>query len=190
MFPAKRAPISTTSASVPSGAPSTVTGTPISLLNDSGAAWVRSPAPSTAAVRSLVEVLPTDPVIATTRPSIRRRPAWAIAASATAASGTTTAGPSGVARSTTTNAAPRREGVGDEVVTVALAADRDEHLTGLQAPRVERDPVAHRLDRRVGSGAPTAGDPGHPVAGQVHTASSSSAATTRSSNSRWSPPRI
>ncbi len=109
-------------------------------MNDSGAAWVRSPAPSTAAVRSLVEVLPTDPVIATTRPSIRRRPAWAIALSATARVGNDDRRPFRGRALDDHERGAAREGVGDEVVTVALAADRDEHLTGLQAPRVERDP--------------------------------------------------
>ena len=73
MCPDPLEPISTTSASVPVGADSSVIGTPISLLNDRVLAHtLRSPA-STAASRSLVVVLPADPVTPTTGTAPRRR---------------------------------------------------------------------------------------------------------------------
>ena len=89
MWPIPRAPISSTSASVPSGALSTVSGTPISLLNDRWLAWVGRSAARTAASRSFVVVFPTEPVMPTTvPPSSRSRPADPSADSARAVSST------------------------------------------------------------------------------------------------------
>src|SRR5947209_2183033 len=69
--------ISSTSASVPGGAWSTASGKPISVLKFSGLADTCSREPSIAARMSLVEVLPVEPVIATTlapcAPSSRRQ---------------------------------------------------------------------------------------------------------------------
>ena len=121
MLPAKRAPISTTSTSVASGAPSTVTGTPISLLYDAGAAWVRKAAPTAAAVRSFVEVLPTEPVIPTTRADSRSRPARAQREQRVGHVGDHDRR-SGVGGSLHDHERrPARQRVGDELVAVALA---------------------------------------------------------------------
>ena len=62
MWPRPRAPISTSRTSVPAGAPSSVRGTPSSLLKDSSLAPPAGRVPIVAAVRSLTVVLPTDPV--------------------------------------------------------------------------------------------------------------------------------
>ena len=69
-------PISSTITSVSSGLSRMVTGRPCSLLKLRGLAAVRRVLASAAASRSLVEVLPTDPVMPTTsvRPA-RARPA-------------------------------------------------------------------------------------------------------------------
>ena len=65
IWPAPRIAISSTSTSVPGGASSTVSGRPISVLRFSLLAWT---APgSSARAMSLTEVLPTEPVIPTTR---------------------------------------------------------------------------------------------------------------------------
>ena len=72
IWPAPRIAISSTSTSVSGGASSTVSGRPISVLRFSLLAWT---APgSSARAMSLTEVLPTEPVIPTTRaPSARRQ---------------------------------------------------------------------------------------------------------------------
>ncbi len=68
MCPRPLLPTSRISDEAPSGMLRTVSGTPISLLNDLGAAWARSPrAPAT---RSFVVVFPLLPVIAITGTSI------------------------------------------------------------------------------------------------------------------------
>ena len=92
MWPGPREPISTTSTSASSGADSKVIGTPISLLNDRMLAHTRRSRPSTAAIRSFVVVLPTDPVTPTTgtAPS-RPRASRASAVSAASVSSTSTA---------------------------------------------------------------------------------------------------
>ena len=69
MWPRPRAPISTTAASVSSGAFSRVSGTPSSLLNERTLAVVTRVVASTEASRSLVVVLPTDPVMPITMAS-------------------------------------------------------------------------------------------------------------------------
>ena len=91
IWPGPREPISTTIASVPAGADSSVIGTPISLLNDRVLDHTRRSRPSTAASRSLVVVLPTDPVTPTTGtvPS-RARPVRASAVRASIVSSTST----------------------------------------------------------------------------------------------------
>ena len=63
MWPMPRAPISHTTACVPGGTDRIVSGRPISLLNDSGLAATDSVAPSAAAVKSFVHVLPVEPVM-------------------------------------------------------------------------------------------------------------------------------
>ncbi|SKZ46215.1 Uncharacterised protein [Mycobacteroides abscessus subsp. abscessus] len=94
MCPTPRAPISTTAASVSSGALKSVSGRPSSLLNDFSLAAVRNVVESSPASRSLVDVLPTDPVIPTTRSGSRRRAARPRSASASAVSSTVMAGAS------------------------------------------------------------------------------------------------
>src|SRR3954469_19618685 len=71
--PGPRIPISSTSASVPAGASSTVMGSPISVLRFSRLATVRRRWLSIAARMSFVEVFPTEPVTPTTgQPRARR----------------------------------------------------------------------------------------------------------------------
>ena len=92
MCPKPRAPISTTAASVASGALTSVSGTPSSLLNDFSLAAVTSRCRAIAVNRSLVEVLPFDPVMATTRSGRRRRASFPSSVSAASVASTSTAG--------------------------------------------------------------------------------------------------
>ena len=116
MWPTPRAPISTTAAWVRSGALISVSGTPSSLLNDRTLAAVGSDSWSAARSRSLVVVLPTDPVIPTTAANpgtapMRRR-AWRPSAmraspvSVTSTAATSTFGP-GTGRDERKAEAPR-----------------------------------------------------------------------------------
>ena len=73
MSPWARAPISSTSASVSLGALSRVSGTPASLLYEPGLACNANFGASAAAVRSLVPVLPAEPVMPTTIDVAERR---------------------------------------------------------------------------------------------------------------------
>ena len=91
--PLRRAPISATTTSASAAAPSSVTGRPTSLLNDSGLAWVRNRVAHTAAAMSLVEVLPLAPVMPTTRADIVRRSSAASCRNASPGERTNTAGP-------------------------------------------------------------------------------------------------
>ena len=88
MWPLPRAPISTTTASASSAALARVSGTPISLLYDIGLALVRKVVASTPATRSLTVVLPTEPVMPTTRSTRRARAARPMAARAAPVSAT------------------------------------------------------------------------------------------------------
>ena len=81
-------PISSTITSVSSGLSRMVTGRPCSLLKLRGLAAVRRVLASTAASRSLVEVLPTDPVMPTTQSGRRVRAHAPSAMSAAAVSST------------------------------------------------------------------------------------------------------
>ena len=65
--PGPLAPISSTRNRVDSSARSTVSGSPISLLNERTGAIVGPTLPHSCASRSLVVVLPTEPVMPTTR---------------------------------------------------------------------------------------------------------------------------
>ena len=140
MWPTPRAPISTTTASTSSGALHKVRGTPNSLLNDRSEAAVRNEPDRTAARRSLVVVLPTEPVIPTTRRAagpgmacqrgqcrchVGHDERW----SATDPSTWT-------GWSTSTAAAPAVERRRDEVVSVTLSTDRCEQLPGDDAPGI------------------------------------------------------
>jgi len=81
-------PISSTITSVSSGLSRMVTGRPCSLLKLRGLAAVRRVPASAAASRSLVEVLPTDPVMPTTLSGRRERAHRPSAISAAAVSST------------------------------------------------------------------------------------------------------
>ena len=106
--PRRRAPISASTTSTPSGAPSSVMGSPISLLNDPGLAWVRNPVDRMEAARSFVEVFPFAPVIPITVASrMRARSSAANASSARPESATTTTGSAATGRCTTAPTAPR-----------------------------------------------------------------------------------
>ena len=69
-MPGPLAPISSTRKRVDSSARSTVSGRPISLLNERTGAIVGPTLPHSWASRSLVVVLPTEPVMPTTRRSL------------------------------------------------------------------------------------------------------------------------
>ena len=133
-------PSRATTTSVPSGASSSVTGSPISLLNDAALACTASAGASAAAVRSLVDGLPG-------RPGDRRRPSRAARRVRAqrperrrARASTSSHDDHGAVdarrrtRSTSAATAPRGERVGDEVVAVALAAERDEARRRARAP--------------------------------------------------------
>ena len=108
MWPAPRAPISTTTAAASSGADSSVSGTPISLLNDTGLAPTGPAALRAAAVRSLVDVLPVLPVMPTTGTAASRsRAAAPRAVRAAAVSSTSTRPTPSTGRDTIAPAAPR-----------------------------------------------------------------------------------
>ena len=85
-------PISQTTISVSSSMRASVSGRPISLLCPPSAATVRAWGLQSAARMSLVDVLPVEPVMATTLAELRARTALPSAASAeNASSGTSTA---------------------------------------------------------------------------------------------------
>ena len=93
MWPMPRAPISTTTAWVPSGALSSVSGTPSSLLNDWALAAVTRRSLRMLARRSFTDVLPTEPVIPNTGLGSRVRAKRPAACSARTVSSTTIAVP-------------------------------------------------------------------------------------------------
>src|SRR5829696_6314591 len=93
MWPGPRAPISTTTARVPGSIRVRVRGRPTSLLNDAWLATVATVVARAAASRSLVVVLPLDPVTATTVAAERPRTAVPRAARAASGSATSTRGP-------------------------------------------------------------------------------------------------
>ncbi|CAB5069056.1 unannotated protein [freshwater metagenome] len=89
--PSPRIPISSTSASLSSGALRTVAGSPQSLFRLFSLAAVRQRAPSTSRARSFTLVLPTEPVMPTTRSGKRDRPHAPRSRSARVVSATSTA---------------------------------------------------------------------------------------------------
>ncbi len=156
--PRPRMPISSTMTSVSSGLSRMVTGRPCSLLKLRGLAAVRRVLPSAAASRSLVEVLPTDPVTPTTASGRRERaqPPSAISAAAVSSTSITVQlgreaeGPDRTAGERRSGAG--REGVGDVVVPVAGGDDRHEQRPRPQRAGVERG----ALDPPVGPVQPAA----------------------------------
>ena len=100
-----RALYSSTSVWVDAVTRSTVSGSPISLLNEPAGATVSPAAPKTAASRSFVEVLPDEPVTPTTRVPVFASTPPASAPSADSVSATTTDGAS-TGRSATAATAP------------------------------------------------------------------------------------
>ncbi len=189
MWPGPRAPISITAASVPSSAPTSVRGTPSSLLNDPALATVRHRAASAAASRSFTLVLPTEPVTPTTRPATvgaSRSRAWApSAASASSVSGTSTAvttTPAGVVGRHVGRGPrrqdrrrPGRQGRADEVVSVAVGHDGDEQLAAPHQARVDR----RSRHGDVRADEPSAGGGGDLAGAHVHDGRSSQVATDR-----------
>ena len=88
-------PSSTMAKSVSAGIRASVSGTPQWLFRLASAAWTRPSGASAAAAMSLVEVLPTEPVIASTRARVRARAARPNASSAGTTSATSSSGASG-----------------------------------------------------------------------------------------------
>src|SRR4051812_4791618 len=91
--PNPRMPISSTSTSVPSGAASTASGRPISVLKFAGFATTRRCGASSAAISCFVDVLPTEPVTPITSASSSRRQAVASRCSAVSGSSATSTAP-------------------------------------------------------------------------------------------------
>ena len=91
--PSRRAPISAMTTSVSAAAPSRVSGSPTSLLNDPGLAWTRKRVLTTASARSFVEVFPFEPVIPTTVAPVVARSSAANRIRASAVESTRTRGP-------------------------------------------------------------------------------------------------
>ena len=187
--PLRRAPISATTTSASAAAPSSVTGRPTSLLNDSGLAWVRNRLAHTAAAMSLVEVLPLAPVMPTTRADIVRRSSAASCRNASPGERTNTAGPG--ARETVAEQRSRRPVVErlrhEQTAVGVLAGQRHEQRARPRGARVGH----HRTDLDVGARVQTvdgARDLGHPAGPHASSriAMSSSRATSRSS--KWTVP--
>src|ERR1700728_2925470 len=131
MWPMPRADISRTRYFVVSSARSTVSGSPISLLSEPSGAIVGPMRSTTWAVRSLVEVLPDEPVMPTTvAPGSRSRTARASRPRATVTAATTR-----------TRAA--RAGGGVVVTVHALAGQRGEQRSWHRLPRVDHDGTGH-----------------------------------------------
>ncbi len=147
MWPIPRAPISSTRNLVSSVALRAVSGSPISLLSEPGVHTVGALCWSTWAMRSLVLVLPAEPVRATTVAPSRRTTWRARAPRAACTSSTTIAG-------TPTGRAPARPGArldhrrGEVVPVGALADEGDEEAAGLHLTGVPDDRRGH-LDGRV-----------------------------------------
>ena len=190
--PSRRAPSSATTTCTSGGAPRSVIGVPISLLNDHGLACVRNRRAVTAAVMSFVEVLPFAPVMPTTTASIPARSSPASAKQRVAGRAHLDRRPVHPRAATH----ERRDGATferrrDERMPVpARAVERDEQRARLDQTGVGRDgPHRHVLRRR---GPPRrrrdAGERPRLHARPAPSATSSSRATTRSSNAtRRSP---
>ena len=116
-------PISAISTSVSGSSRVKVSGRPISLLWPSSAAIVRATGRQSAARMSFVDVFPLEPVIATTRASLRSRTARPSAAIAANSS-------SGHERGSRTARARLLE-------ECDAAAERDEQVAGSDAARVD-----------------------------------------------------
>ena len=171
IWPKPRIASSSTITSVPGGAASSSSGSPISVLKFARlAATVRWGAIS-AAIRSFVEVFPTEPVTAITCAARSRRQARASAPSeATGCSAASTA-PASVARGRVARPAGRgdhapgagAQGVGGEAPAVdALAREREEQVARLDRARVDHDarrPLAGAVDAAQQLRARRAGDP-------------------------------
>ena len=150
--PGNRSPISATTMRASGGLLSSVIGRPNSLLYDSRLAEQPSGA-STAARRSFVDVLPAEPVTATTDSSGRaaRRAARQLLQSSRARrrperSRRPRASPRRARTRNQRNRRARLERAAHEVVAVASALQRDEAGAGFERARIERP----RRDDRVG----------------------------------------
>ena len=155
--PNPRIPISSTSTSVPSGAASTASGSPISVLKFAGLAATRRCGAISAAISCLVEVFPTDPVTPMTAASNARRQAVASRCSARQrivgvqdhAAGHVMLGPD--------QHAPRarlQRRRGEPAAVDVLAHETDEQVAGLDLAVVDHHArgtagsVAHAASRR------------------------------------------
>ncbi len=146
MWPWPRAPISSTTHRASSEALSRVSGRPSSLLNDRSLAAVGKLEPRHAATRSLVVVLPTEPVMPTTPPT-RARASSPRPMSARAVSPTTTAVPPTGPVAVEVRRRTGGERGPDEGMAVPLGHDGDEQLPWPDRPGVD----AHSVDRDVGT---------------------------------------
>ena len=140
IWPKPRMAASRTSTSVPGGAARISSGMPMSVLKFAREATTRRWGASSAAISSLVEVLPTEPVTAITRaPSSRRHARPRRPSAASGSSAASTAPPD----------------------SSAAQARRDEHAprTRLQRPARELAavrPRAHQADEQVARARPRA----------------------------------
>ena len=198
--PVPLVPISITADSTSSSALASVSGTPSSLLNDFSLAVVRNLEESAAAARSLVDVLPTEPVIPTTVAARRSRPARPKASNAAAVSATATRGTLISGRGAVRipglvdehRSRPGRHGGVDPLVTVPNGAQRHEERPRRQQPRVDPHPAEDFLgrDRFRGAGRESqgaAGGEGHSRGGPAHRARSCQTGRPPSYGSRREP---
>ena len=157
MWPGPRAPISTTTAWVPGSIRARVRGRPTSLLNDAWLATVSRRVARTAASRSLVVVLPLDPVTATTVAAERSRTAVPRAARAARGSATSTRGPAKTVPSwARVAAAPARAAAAaNRLPSVRLPGRATNRSPAPDLAGVDLDPGDDRV--RVGPGQPPAG---------------------------------
>ena len=157
MWPMPRAPISTTRKRVVGVTRQTVSGTPISSLSEPDAARRSRPTDGEhRASRSLVLVLPAEPVMPTTRQlgravddargRARPKAAWT--------SSTTTHGTPSTGRAASAATAPRVDAPRDEVVAVGVLADPgDEEAARAGLAGVGDDRAVDDDGRRVVAGA-------------------------------------
>ncbi len=192
--PNPRMPISSTSTSVPSGAASTASGSPISVLKLAGLAATRRCGAISAAISCLVEVLPTEPVTPITAASSARRQAVASVCSASSGSSATSTAPpespSACCRIDEHAPRARRQRVGGEPAAVhALAAQADEQVARLDRARVDdgaRRPA--RTAARRAARRPLRRPARHPRRSRAGTcAAIASRATAESSNGSLRP---
>jgi D-alanine-D-alanine ligase len=152
---------------VPSGALARVSGTPSSLLNDRSLAVVGQRSARAAAHRSFTEVLPTDPVMPTTRGPRRLRASRPMSSSALAVSATSIR--ADALRRVDALVGQRRDraggdGGGDVLVAVTVGDDRHEQLPAVDEAGVDGDAVdvdVGPVERAGGGGGDVRGPEAH-----------------------------